>query len=369
MKPLSSERIAVDGYLQAMEHFWAQGWTDGLPVVPPTEDLVRECLAQVRLEPDEIVGEYRIRDRAITAEKLAINAVMAGCRPEYMPILVAACQAVTQPAFHLNHIASLASPWPLLIINGPQVKTLGFNSGVYVFGPGTRANATVGRALSLTLANCMEARLGGIQRGAMGHAARWGFCIAENEDTSWAPLHLERGFDRDANVVTAYPSGDCPTQVFGPAYEFAAEQWAEMLAMKLARTRFFFAIGAYVLVVSPGVQEVFAKAGWSKADLRRYIMDNCWETAADLKRMGHWWYDGSPTGKAPVVKPGDDQRRVYLFKREAWYENDVWYDAGREREPDILIVVAGGDASPSAALIGPYDLATNPVSQEVKAPR
>ena len=215
MKPLNSERIVVDGYLHAMEHFWEQGWTDGLPVVPPTEERVREFLEHARLEPDEVVGEYRIRDRAITAEKLAINAVMAGCLPEYMPILVAACQAVTHPAFHLNHIASLASPWPLLIVNGPQVKALKFNSGVYVFGPGTRANATVGRALSLVLANCMEARLGGIQRGAMGHAARWGFCIAENEDTSWAPLHVERGFDRFANVVTAFPSGDCPTRSSG----------------------------------------------------------------------------------------------------------------------------------------------------------
>ena len=365
-KQLGSERIEMDGVLQVMEHYWEQGWTDGLPIVPPTEEIVQEFLDSADLEPDHVVAEYRIRDRAITAEKLAINAVMAGCLPEYMPVLVAACEAVTDPAFHLNHIASLASPWPLFIINGPQVKDLNFNRGMYVFGPGNRANATVGRAMSLVLANCMEARIGGIQRGAIGHAARYGFCIAENEDTQWQPLHVERGFDRNTNVVTAYPSGDCPSQILGPMYEFSALQWAEMLSMKLARTRFFFAMGAYVLVISPYALEIFLKEGWAKADLRQYIMENCYLSAADLKRMAYWWYDGSPDGKAPVLEPDDEDRKVYLFKREDWYENDVWFDAGRDRDPDILVLVAGGDSFPCAAVVGPYDLATNPVSKEVK---
>src|SRR5262249_8241910 len=158
-------------------------------------------------EPAEVIGEYKIRERFITAQMLAINAVMAGCLPGYMPVLVAACRAGTHPQFHLHHIASLARPSPLLLINGPHVQGLRFNSGMSVFGPGTRANATVGRALSLVLGNCMEAKIGGIQRGAMGHAGRYALCIAENEDTLWAPLHVERGFDRAANVVTAFPSG------------------------------------------------------------------------------------------------------------------------------------------------------------------
>src|SRR5207249_385785 len=114
----------------------------------------------------------------------------------------------------------------------------------------------------------------------------------ENEDTTWAPLHVERGFDRDADVVTAFPSTDCPVQFRGPSYEFSAAQLAEMLSMKLARTRYFFSIGAYALVVSPAMQHAFYKEGWSKADLRRSIMETCCATAADLKRMGHWWYDG-----------------------------------------------------------------------------
>ncbi len=368
-KRLSSERMEMDGALQVMEHFLEQGWTDGLPIVPPTEERVREFLIYADLEPDHVVAEYRIRDRGITAEKLAINAVMAGCLPEYLPILVAACEAVTDPSFHLNHIASLASPWPMFIINGPQVKELNFNSGMYVFGPGNRANATVGRAMSLVLANCMEARIGGIQRGTMGHASRYGFCISENEDTQWEPLHVERGFNRDANVVTAYPSGDPPAHILGPMYEFSALQTAEMISMKLARSRFFYAMGSYVLVISPTLQETFVKDGWSKANLRQYVMENCYISAADAKRMGYWWYDGSPNGKAPVVETGDEDRKVYLFKREDWYENDIWFDAGRDREPDILIVVAGGDSWPCGAMVGPYDLAANPVSKEVKPPR
>lgn len=132
---------------------------------PTTLVRVQEFLDYAGLDPETPVAEYQPRNRIITSEKPAINAVMAGCLPEYMPLLVAIFEAATAPELHLNHIASLDSPWPLVIVNGPQIKRLGFNSGMYVFGSGTRANAIVGRALSLVLSNCMEARIGEIQKG------------------------------------------------------------------------------------------------------------------------------------------------------------------------------------------------------------
>ena len=360
---LTSERIQLDGFLEAMEYFHREGWTDGLPVVPPTEELVQSFLEYVGLNPDLMIGEYADRARAITAEKLATNAVMAGCKQEYMPILVAACTAITKPQFSLNHLASMASPWPLLIINGPQVKDLGFNSGAYVFGPGARANATVGRALSLVLANCMEARPGGIQRGSMGHAARFGFCIAENEDTPWEPLHVEKGFDRNDNVVTVFPSGAGPTNLAGPDYPFSALQWAEKFTRTLANARYHFCFGTYVLVLPPPVQQVFVKDGWSKQDIRQYIMENSFTTVANLKVLGSWQYMGTDDGKPPTIKPDDETRKVYLFKRESWYEAKAWE---LSRQPDILIVIAGGDVGSFGAVVEPYPVAAEPVSQRVE---
>jgi len=147
--PLSAEQIDVEDVYQAIELYYERGWTDGLPVVPPTEKRVRAFLDAAGLAPDDVLGEIPERDRVLRAELLAINAVMAGCRPEYMPILVAATEAITDPAFKFNHMASLGSPWPVFVVNGPMARTLGFNSGLYLFGPTTRANATTSRAVAV----------------------------------------------------------------------------------------------------------------------------------------------------------------------------------------------------------------------------
>ena len=358
----TSGSMAFEDTRQAIEHFFEQGWTDGLPVVPPTEKAIREFLEYVELEPHQIVAEYEPRVRQVTAEKVAINAVMAGCRAEYMPVVLTAIKAVTTKEFALNHIATTSSAWPLLIVNGPQVKEMGFNSGMYVFGPGTRANATVGRALSLILANCFDARTGGIQRGNMGHPGRFGFCIAENEDTPWEPLHVNRGFVRDANVVTAFPSGFSPTQFAIPRYQMSALQAAEVMARTL--THVAPGLTYYLFVLSPPIQELFLREGWSKGDLQEYLLEHTTETVAELKRRGRWRHSGSPDGLPPEIEPGDEERRVYLLKREQ-YLDELWQPAELDRDPEVLIVSAGGDAGNFGALVTSHSAGTRPVSLEV----
>ena len=169
---LTSKRIEVADALECIEHFYRENMTDGLPVVPPTEERVQQFIAAVNMQPDTEIANIAERAARITAEKLAINAVMAGCLPEYMPVLVAAVEALADPLFKFNHLASLGSPWPMVIVSGPMVRTLGMNHGRYVFGSGNRANATIGRAISLLLWNCCELRPDAIQRGDLESAKK-----------------------------------------------------------------------------------------------------------------------------------------------------------------------------------------------------
>jgi hypothetical protein len=199
---LTSKRIEVSDALECVEYFYRENMTDGLPVVPPTEARVRQFLDAVALSPDARIAEITERASLITAEKLAINAVMAGCLPEYMPVLIAAVEALADPLFKFNHLASLGSPWPMVVVSGPIVRTLAMNHARYVFGSGNRANATIGRAISLLLWNCCELRPDAIQRGDLGNAHRYSICIAENPDTAWQGLNEWEGFERTTSTVT-----------------------------------------------------------------------------------------------------------------------------------------------------------------------
>lgn len=163
---LASARIETDGPLEAIEALMERGLTDGLPVIPPTPERVEAALAAAGLAPDVVLGTVPERRRRVTAEKVAINAVMAGCRPEYLPVVAAAVRAMLEPAFGLHApAASTAGIAPLLIVNGPYARKIGINAGQNVFGPGHRANATIGRAVRLVLQNVV----GGVfDKGTLG---------------------------------------------------------------------------------------------------------------------------------------------------------------------------------------------------------
>ncbi len=180
---LTSRRIELDDPAEAMEFFYQQGWTDGLPVVPPTPKRVEEFLEYAGNLPGDILGMIPARNRVITAEKVAINAVMAGCLPNYMPVIVAAIEAMCQEEFNLHGIsATTGGTAPLLIVNGPAVQQLNINYGVNCFGPGVRANATIGRAIRLILMNVGGSIPGVLDKSCLGHPGKYSYCIAEDEE-------------------------------------------------------------------------------------------------------------------------------------------------------------------------------------------
>ena len=166
-----------------IEFCFARGWTDGLPVLPANSFLVHQMLDAAGLKPETVVAEMPSRKVSVTAEKVAINAVMAGCKPEYMPVVVAVVKALAMPEFGLHHATSaLAGPTIMILVNGPITQTLRMNSTTNVFGPGNRANATIGRALRLILLNCLRYRPGVADRATLGTPGKYTCCIAENEE-------------------------------------------------------------------------------------------------------------------------------------------------------------------------------------------
>jgi len=221
--PLSSARHAVADLAQAIELCFEKGWTDGLPVVPPTEAAVRAMLEAAGLAPDQQIAFITNRQVAVTAEKVAINAVMAGCRPDYMPVVVAAIEGIGDPrwAYH-GPGTSTAGAAVLMIVNGPIARALDFNSGDNLFGPGWRANATVGRAVRLVMRNVIGSIPGQLDRGTLGHPGKFTYVIAENEqDSPWTPLHVERGFRAEQSTVTVM-AAEAPHQFYNQLSNTAA---------------------------------------------------------------------------------------------------------------------------------------------------
>jgi hypothetical protein len=183
-----------------------RGWTDGLPIVPPTEAAVRAFLATTARDPREIVGVLPPRQGEATVERIAANAVMAGCRPEYFPVVLAAVEALADPLFNLDSVQATTHPVaPLIVVNGPVAREIGLNSGYNAFGQGSRANVTIGRAVRLVLMNVGGGLPGSGDRATQGSPAKIAYCVAENEaESPWEPLHVEAGFPRDASVVTVF---------------------------------------------------------------------------------------------------------------------------------------------------------------------
>src|SRR6188474_141668 len=193
---------------ELIEAYYERGWTDGLPVVPPSEQSIAAMLAGAALEGDETIGEIEERGVVVSAEKLAINAVMAGCRPEYLPVVVAAIRSLCHPHFAYHGPASSTGGSAMvLIVNGPVAQRIGVNSGNNAFGQGTRANATIGRAVRLSMMNVMNTRPGFLDRATLGNPGKYSFCFAEHElDHPWQPFHTTRGFAPDDDAITVYAS-------------------------------------------------------------------------------------------------------------------------------------------------------------------
>ena len=200
------QRVEWDGVVEAIEKCYERGWTDGLPVVPPTAERVEEFLSYVQRPADEVLGTVPERRREVSVLKVAANAVMAGCLPEHMPVVVAATEAMLDKEFNLiAPSSSQGGASILVIVNGPIIEQLNINCRDNLFGPGNRANATIGRAIRLILMNACASIPGLFDRSIMGEPSKYTFCIGENEnETHWLPLHVERGFERDESAVTVF---------------------------------------------------------------------------------------------------------------------------------------------------------------------
>jgi hypothetical protein len=276
MTTLVSNRIRAPNDLRAVfDDMERRGFTDGLPVIPPTEERVHEMLDYVGMAPDELIAVVPPEGGPATAEKVAINAVMAGCRPEYMSVVVAAVRAVTQPQFNLLGIQTTTNPVaPVLVVNGPVRERIGINSRRGCLGPGFRANATIGRALRLVMLNIGGCPPGDVDKAIHGMPGKFTFCFGELEEESpWESLHEEQGFRKEQSTVTAF--GGQGTQNLYAAM-LAPEHIVHMLAdgMRVyGNNGYLRAVGSPLVIMSPGHARIFADHGWDKARLRAELFE------------------------------------------------------------------------------------------------
>src|SRR5262245_23731123 len=257
-------------------HAYERGWTDGLPIIPPTAERVARMVGAVDRDPAEVIAELPPRNGAATIERVAINAVMAGCRPEYLPVLVAAVRAVAHPDFNLHGIqCTTNAASPALIVNGPIAKAIGLNAGRNCLGPGVRANATIGRALRLILL-----KVGGgipyeLDQATHGMPGKYTLCFAEDEENSpWEPLHVERGLRTDQSAVTAV--GVNGTNNLNAIYE-TEESVLRIVADGLAtmgHTNMSHGGGNVVVVFPPGHAERQVAQGYAKRDVQQFLWEH-----------------------------------------------------------------------------------------------
>ncbi|MDB5922324.1 MAG: hypothetical protein JWN13_1260 [Betaproteobacteria bacterium] len=327
---LASEIYEVDGPFEANELFQRNGWTDGLPIVPPTEAGVRTFLEAARLAPGEIVGTEPVRRRRITAEKLAIAALMAGCLPEYMPVVVAILKSMCEPQYGLHgSTASTGGSAPFIIVNGPVRTALAMNATHNVFANGSRANATIGRSVRLFLLNVLGGTPGHLDRSTLGHPGKFTFCIAEDEqDSPWLPLHVERGLAAGGSAVTVM-AAESPHQVMNE-WTHDPREILDTYVAAIRANMLTYSIweGNYAIVIPKQHRQIFAAARWSKRDVRQYIF----ETAHVLRKE---WRN---VGKASVAGRKDEDRL---------------YRALRTPD-DLLVVAAGGPAGGFGAVVPPW---------------
>jgi len=326
----SSAAYDVADAFEANELFQKNGWTDGLPVVPPTEDGVQRFLDAAGLAPGDVIGVEPVRRRRITAEKVAIAAVMAGCLPEYMPVVAAVVKAMCEPEFGLHGCtASTGGSAPFIVVNGPVRTQFGMNATHNVFGNASRANATIGRSVRLIILNVLGGIPGQLDRSTIGHPGKFTFCIAEDEeDSPWLPLAVERGISAGASAVTVM-AVESPHQIMNE-WTHDPKEILDTYAAAIRANMLTYSIweGNYAIVVPKQHRQIFAAANWSKENVREYIYKT-----ARVKRS-EW----RTVGKAAVAGRKEEDR-VYTALRAP---------------DDLLVIAAGGPAGGFGAVLPPW---------------
>lgn len=324
-----ARRIEFDDPAALQEHFHANGWSDGLPIVPPTPGAVAACLDEALLDADHLVGVEPVRGRAITAEKVAINAVMAGCLPTHFPVVVTAVTAMLAEPFLLHGAtASTGGCGVLVIVNGPIRHQAAMSATFNAVGPSDRATTCIGRAVRLVLGNLLEVRPGQVDRSTLGHPGKISFCIAEDEEnTPWPSVAAERLGDPHASAVTVM-SAMGSRQIMNEWTTDPAEILDTYVAEIRANMRHYSIwAGNYAVVVPPQLRAHFDAAGWSKADVREYVFE-----CARIRR-DEW----AEVGKANAIADKADREYAALTEPD-----------------DLLVIAAGGPAGGFGAVIPPW---------------
>ena len=291
----SREFVAEEAALGArelIEYCYEQGWSDGLPLVPPIQEFVDEFLAQTDRDPEEVLMVQEHLSRSCNVRQAAINAVMAGCKPEYFPVVLAVMDALDASGVARGGLLqSTTGQAELIIVNGPIRQQLGFNSLGNIFGPGDRPNATVGRALRLIVMNVLGIRPHEFDQSTQGSATKYFCCIAENEeDSPWAPLHVDRGFAPSDSTVTVQ-------MVRSDLYvEQRSSQVPEEILLTIADSMSYGGavtqvtdtrndLGA-IVVMGPEHAQLLAARGWSKQDCLQFLFEHFGRRKSELRAMG-----------------------------------------------------------------------------------
>ena len=325
-----------------------EGWSDGLPIIPPTPDRVRKMIAGASRRPEEVLGNLGPLWGEVSVEKVAINAVMAGCRPEYFPVVLAAVEGMMDDSFNVWGIQTTTNPATMcMVVNGPVIEELGFNSQHGVFGPGSRANSTVGRAVRLVMQNVGGGIPGHGDQSTQGSPGKYAMCIAENEKESpWEPLSVELGFPAGSSTVTVFPvTGPHHVVCLGDGHN------AEVVLRNLGRAiachgnnAVYMQDPVVLVVVGPDTARTAAQAGFSRESARAFIFDN---VVARLVEFGEGTIKHFRQTKAYSVR-GDELRPVL--------------------QPDRLKLVVAGGPGEHCAFFPSFNVSysvTRPVSQQI----
>ncbi|MBI5969061.1 MAG: hypothetical protein HY882_14545 [Deltaproteobacteria bacterium] len=330
----SPDKFKAPTSLEAINKLvYGRGWTDGLPIIPPAEERVKEMINHWGWNPQEIIGLLPPKRGEASVEKIAINAVMAGCMAEYLPVVIAATKAMIQKDFNLYGLQTTTHLCTVLVlVNGPLADELGINSGYNAMGQGNMANATIGRAIRLVLTNIGGASPGILDRATFGSPAKYSFCFAENEaENPWEPFHVERGFPKSISTVTVF-GVEGPHNVNDHGSQ-SAEEILLTVSGVLATpgTNHIYLGGEPLIVLGPEHAQIIASDGFSKAEVKKFLYE---KARVPLK----------------LISRGNLERF-----RKIWPERFSGLGNGDSapiaaKPEDILVIVAGGQGRHSAVI-------------------
>jgi hypothetical protein len=299
-----------------------RGWTDGLPIVPPTEARVRACLAYTDRDPRDLIGVLPPRQGEATVERIAVNAVMAGCKPEYFPVVLTAIEALADPLFNLDSVQATTHPVaPLIVVNGPIAREIGIHAGYNAFGQGFRANVTIGRAVRLVLMNVGGGLPGTGDRATQGSPAKIAYCVAENEaENPWEPLHVEAGLPADVSTVTTFGC-EAPHNI-QDHYSNTARGVLLVVAgaMGQAGSNNLLGRGWPLLSLGPEHAATIAKEGFTKKQVKEFLFEHA---------------------RYPLAKLGPEYRAAQLKRHDVRDAPDTMIPIVRSAD-DISVIVVGG---------------------------